>query len=345
MPLHPLQYLLLFLLSFCAVSIRSEDGDNVIGVEATSSENPPSLAKVPSSLANRLGTTAHNRFRFENNNGERLRRMISEARSRSTAAAAFERRKAILAGRRGVSGVERGPAQRRSRWGISRLLNIEKKTDARGSQGRRPARSKPRLTPSNLQEFPIFQPHLGKFVSPRKVKVRQRPQRKAESRVSKVMLFDRRRPSEPRSEYDSAELAFELAFGSDSGDNERLSKNSQDFDDYEDDYDYEYYEDYDDDDDVSEDEDASTRPRDLKEFRSRFRFMESSLGTSEEEDSGESDTFKFRLVKDDSPKRRHKSYDPVPLAVFGPQDAYIAHTTPYRAPIHHTSPREAIQST
>ena len=223
------------------------------------------------------------------------------------------------------------------------MLNIERKTNTRSSQGQR---SRPTSTPSNLQEFPIFQPHLGKFVSPRKVKVRpRRPQRKAESRVSKVMLFDRRPPSsEPRSEYDSAELAFELAFGSsDSEDNERLSKNSQDFDDYEDDYDYEYYEDYEDDEDASEDEDVSSRPRDLKEFRSRFRFKASSLVTKEEEDSGESDTFKFRLVKDHSPKRKHKSYDPVPLAVFGPQDAYIAHTTPYPAPIHHTTPREAIQ--
>ena len=63
-------------------------------------------------------------------------------------------------------------------------------------------------------------------MSPNKVKVR-RPQRKAESRVSKVMLFADKL-SEPRSEYDSAELAFELAFGSDSDENERrLSKNSQ----------------------------------------------------------------------------------------------------------------------
>ena len=229
----------------------------------------------------------------------------------------------------------------------SSTCDLDMMTDLKEEPDFECCKPKPKLTPSNLQEFPIFQPHLGKFVSPRKVKVRRprRPQRKAESRVSKVMLFDRRPSSEPRSEYDSAELAFELAFGSsDSEDNERLSKNSQDFDDYEDDYDYEYYEDYDDEEDASEDEDTSTRPRDLKEFRSRFRVKESSLGTSEEEDdSGESDTFKFRLVKDDAPKRKHKSYDPVPLAVFGPQDAYIAHTTPYPAPIHHTTPREAIQ--
>ena len=351
-----MQSLLLLLLSFCAVSIRSEEDG--LGIEVASSENAlsSSAAKVPSPLANRIGTTVHNRFKL----GERLRRRITEATSATAAAgAAFERRKAILADRRRVSGVKyaRGHTQwrkqqrptQRSRWGVSSLLNIvEKKSDSRGSssQIRRPIGSTKRqqrskLTPGKLHLPTIYQPHLGRFVSP-KVWVQQprgRQQRTAQSRVSKVMLFDKL--SEPRSEYDSAELAFELAFGSDSSDDdrERLSKNSQDFDDYEDDeYDYEYYEDYD---DTSVDEDASGRPKGLKDLKSKFPFEDSSVEDSGE-NSGESGTFKFRLVKDDDDpprKKKHKSYDPVPLAVFGPQDAaaYV-HTTPYPAPVHRTTP-------
>ena len=340
-----MQSLLLLLLSFCAVSIRSEEDG--LGIEVASSENTLLAADklFPSPLANRIGTTVHNRF----NLGERLRRRITEARPATAAAAAFERRKAILADRRRVSGVKHahghsrwGKQQRptqRSRWGVSSLLNIAKKSDV--SQRRPTGSTKRQQRPKLQQEFPIYQPHLGRFVSPRRVRFQPRgrqQQRTAQSRVSKVMLFDKL--SEPRSEYDSAELAFELAFGSDSSDDddnrERLSKNSQDFDDYEDDeYDYEYYEDYD---DTSVDEDVSRRPKGLKDLKSKFPFEDSSV---EDSDSEESDTFKFRLVKDDDPPgKKHKSYDPVPLAVFGPQDAaaYV-HTTPYPPPaVHRTTP-------
>ena len=96
------------------------------------------------------------------------------------------------------------------------------------------------------------------------------------------------------------------------------AKVTQDFDEYgDDDYEY-YYEDY----DEGEDEDVSRRPATgLKDLRAKFRFKASSIEQTSEESSGESgeDTFKFRLVKDDS-RTKHKSHGPVPLAVFGPQD-------------------------
>ena len=166
----------------------------------------------------------------------------------STPRPLYERRKAILAERRGVSGVSYGHGhtqwrqqqqqqqqqhqqqQQWSRWGAN-----SRKADARGTpRQRRPKRkswglSKQQQSPKLTAELPVFQPHLGKFPSPTsptivpqvppkkiKVKPRVRQPRTAQSRVSKVMLFDKL--SEPRSEYDSAELAFELAFGSDSRD-------------------------------------------------------------------------------------------------------------------------------